>query len=47
MLNKLEKWGIKVWCLIDGDTRYAWTWEVYCEKNLEAPQCKKIAKKVM
>lgn len=41
MPNKLEKWGIEVWCLMDAVAKYAWTWEVYCEKSLEAPNATK------
>ena len=30
MLNKSQKWGLKVWCLA---TKYVWNFEVYCGKE--------------
>ena len=33
MLNKLEKWGLKVWCLACSTLTYIWNFEVYCRKE--------------
>ena len=33
MPNKLQKWGLKVWCLACSTSKYVWNFEVYCGKE--------------
>ena len=33
MLNKPEKWGVKVWCLACYTSKYVWNFEVYCRNQ--------------
>jgi hypothetical protein len=33
MLNKLQKWGIKVWCLSDSKSKYVYDFDIYCGRN--------------
>ena len=33
MSNKLEKWDVKVWCLVCASSKYVWNFEVYCRKD--------------
>ena len=32
MPNKLNKWGLKAWCLAESKTGYAWNWQLYSGK---------------
>jgi hypothetical protein len=34
MPKKPEKWGIKVWCLVDSITRYIANFDIYCGKSI-------------
>jgi hypothetical protein len=34
MPKKLEKWGIKVWCLADSITHYIANFDIYCGKSI-------------
>jgi hypothetical protein len=38
MLNKLEKWGMKVWCLADSKSKFVYNFEIYCDKNANKPK---------
>ena len=40
MPKKSTKWEIKVWCLTDSESRYVWTFKVYCETNKRFPGIK-------
>ena len=32
MLKKPQKWGLKIWCLIDAVSKYVYDFSVYCGK---------------
>jgi hypothetical protein len=34
--KKPEKWGIKVWCLVDSSSKFVFNFDIYCGKNVEA-----------
>jgi hypothetical protein len=36
MPKKLEKWGIKVWCLADSTSKFVFNVDIYYGKNIEA-----------
>jgi hypothetical protein len=36
MPKKHEKWGIKFWVLADSVSKFIFTFEIYCRKNMEA-----------
>ena len=38
MPKKLQKWGIKVWCLADSYSKYVYFFEIYCGRNGEDPE---------
>jgi hypothetical protein len=33
MLQKPQKWGIKVWCLTCSVTKFVWNFAIYCDKE--------------
>ena len=33
--KKPTKWGIKIWCLADADSKYVYTWDVYTGSDLK------------
>ena len=37
MPNKLEKWGLKVWCFTCFTFKYVWNFEVYCGNECLSP----------
>ena len=38
MLNKCQKWGLKVWCLACSYSKYVWAFEIYCGKKNIIPK---------
>jgi hypothetical protein len=38
MPNKLEKWGVKVWCLADSKSKFVYNFEIYFSKNADGPE---------
>lgn len=43
--TKSCKWKIKIWCLVDNVTKYVWSFQVYCGKNMIMPRDTKATKK--
>ena len=33
--KKPEKWGIKIWCLVDSQSKYVYNFDIYCGRNME------------
>jgi hypothetical protein len=38
MPNKPEKWGVKVWCLVDSTSKFEYNLDIYCGKNANGPE---------
>jgi hypothetical protein len=44
MPNKPQKWGIKVWCLVDSVTKYVYNFEIYCGRNGDDVEQARVAR---
>jgi hypothetical protein len=44
MPKKPEKWGLKIWCLVDSRSKFVWDFDIYTGASLETMENKKSSK---